>query len=83
MHRVVQAAYCHLVIAQRRAGRSVTHPARLSTCCFCASPIALSRWSGWVEAVPRGSHDMCPGEASATHEPIEDLRAHPAMPALT
>ncbi|HET8560730.1 MAG TPA: hypothetical protein VFL69_09450 [Marmoricola sp.] len=49
--------------------RHLTHPEHLATCSFCDHPIALSRWSGWVEVVPFGSHDMCPGEASATHEP--------------
>lgn len=47
-----------------------TQPTQVGICCFCTSPIALSRWSGWVETVPFGSHDMCPGEASATHEPV-------------
>jgi hypothetical protein len=41
----------------------------LSTCRYCRRPIGLSRWSGWIELTPHGTHDMCPGTVSAAHEP--------------
>ena len=41
----------------------------IATCRYCRCPIGLSRWSGWLDLTPRGSHDMCPGTVSALHEP--------------
>ena len=46
-----------------------TKALRHGTCRYCRCPIGLSRWSGWVELSPHGSHDMCPGTISASHEP--------------
>ncbi len=52
-------------------GRSAmaTKALRRATCRYCQCPIGLSHWSGWVELSPYGSHDMCPGTISASHEP--------------
>jgi hypothetical protein len=40
-----------------------------STCQYCHCPIGHSRWSGWIDLTPNGTHDMCPGTVAAVHQP--------------